>query len=330
VSITICESSDDGHRLNWVRYFEREAALMQRSYAVEPSLARAMAVPGPLIIPMLEQRTMKNLAVMAMRALRGRRTLCLVLRATYAVRSRGVGFAVKRALLRVVRRLPGAGLLSILPVALEPRTGALLTGWIYDPEICDLGEDVLLRTPAPEIAALRDRAAGRMIVVALGRQVEGKGFGFFCDLWAASPEVRERCLFVSAGTVAPELAAQAERFAAAGGVLMNARISDGQLFDLYAVTDAVWCCYSPEYDQASGIFGRAVQFGKTAIVRRGSYVERFAEMIGHPAPAIGWHDDTDAAAVLLGLRRDTDGGEPGRRNAEMNRHNRELFRRYLG
>ena len=37
----------------------------------------------------------------------------------------------------------------------------------------------------------------------------------------------------------------------------------------------IWCCYSPEYDQASGVFGRAVQYGCIPIVREHSVIHKF-------------------------------------------------------
>ena len=44
---------------------------------------------------------------------------------------------------------------------------------------------------------------------------------------------------------------------------------------LYSIADLAWCFYSPEYDQASGILGRALQFSVTPVVRKGSVSEWF-------------------------------------------------------
>lgn len=329
VTVTICESSDEGHRLGYVTYLRGQAERLGQTASVEPLLRRAACSAHTLVLPMLEQRAGANLLTIALRALLGRRTVCLVFRARDAVRSRSWRHAIKRASMAAVKRLPGAALISIVPVPVEPDIAGIVTDWIYDPELCDLDAAALNRVPAPAIAELRQRAGGRTIVAALGRQDRDKGFVFFCELWAAHPELRERCLFVAAGGVPDDLTETARRFAAHGGVLMDGFIDDDTLFDLYAVADAIWCCYAPRYDQASGIFGRAVQFGRTALVRRGSHVERFAAVAGHPAAAIGWDDTLDAARVLLQLSPAAHPQANGLSGGDMRGHNEGVFQRYL-
>jgi hypothetical protein len=49
---------------------------------------------------------------------------------------------------------------------------------------------------------------------------------------------------------------------------------------------------------ASGIFGRAVQYGTPAIVRAGSYLEKLSAELDHPAILIGWNDIAGAARLL--------------------------------
>jgi hypothetical protein len=48
------------------------------------------------------------------------------------------------------------------------------------------------------------------------------------------------------------------------------------LVALYKVSDVVWACYSPEYDQSSGELGRALQYKKAVIVRARSIAENLA------------------------------------------------------
>jgi hypothetical protein len=57
----------------------------------------------------------------------------------------------------------------------------------------------------------------------------------------------------------------------------------------------VWSCYAPDYDQASGIFGRAVQLGVPAIVRTSSYLAKLADHIGHPVLPVSFGDADKAA-----------------------------------
>lgn len=46
-------------------------------------------------------------------------------------------------------------------------------------------------------------------------------------------------------------------------------VTDDEILRLYKVADLAWCCYAPDYDQASGVFGRALQTGVEPVVREG-------------------------------------------------------------
>jgi len=59
-------------------------------------------------------------------------------------------------------------------------------------------------------------------------------------------------------------------------------ISDEELFSLYGCADYIWCKYALSNEISSGIFGRAYQLGKVAIVREGSYLDSLAQHIIHP------------------------------------------------
>ncbi|EDX80022.1 hypothetical protein BBAL3_1179 [Brevundimonas sp. BAL3] len=100
------------------------------------------------------------------------------------------------------------------------------------------------------------------------------------------------------------MAALAADFVGAGGVVVNQFISDEELSSLYGTATVVWGVYAPHYDQASGIFGRAVQYGKPILLRRGSSIARHAEVLGARAVAI---DYGDPEAAVKGLRQAVEG-----------------------
>ena len=78
----------------------------------------------------------------------------------------------------------------------------------------------------------------------------------------------------------------AERFTANGGMLIDRHLDNDELLHLYRRADAIWSCYAPDYNQASGIFGRAVQLGVPAIVRKRSYLQPLAAELEHPVLAL--------------------------------------------
>ena len=69
-----------------------------------------------------------------------------------------------------------------------------------------------------------------------------------------------------------------EKFKQCGGMAINRFVNEDELTALYASSDIIWAFYDEDYDQASGIFGRAVQFGVPSIVRYLSLVDRLCSI----------------------------------------------------
>lgn len=218
-----------------------------------------------------------------LRALRGRRTTGLFLRPMQCFRTeRPFVYATKRWVFHALRHLPGLRLLSIIPFEVEPRLAQVCHDWIHDPQLWDLWLDG--PPELPETALSRRVAAaatGREVMIFIGAGTGIKGFdGFVAEALAQS----DRVLAVMAGRVAPDYAAEAQRLAAAGMVVEDRFVTDDEVLSLYKVADLAWCSYSPDYDQASGIFGRALQTGVTPIVREGSVVASVHAMLDKSAP----------------------------------------------
>lgn len=247
-----------------------------------------------LFSTMLEEHTARFVLVAAVRSLLGQRSVTLLFRPAEAVHGRSARLRLKRLMLGALKHMPGVSILTILPMAMDPAFARVATGWIYDPQLWDLPDDAALPAPPLDLAATAGR---RTLVCALGTQNAGKGFGLFCDIWADA-RIRDRYLFVSAGKVAAPLAERAAAFAASGGMLLDRFISNDELLGIYGASDLVWSCYAPNYDQASGIFGRAMQLGRQTLVRDGSFVEALARHLDRPAVALPW-DAAAAAAALL-------------------------------
>ncbi|RAK52634.1 hypothetical protein DJ018_10545 [Phenylobacterium deserti] len=201
--------------------------------------------------------------------------------------------------MRVLKRWPGVSVISILPADVEPAVISVATDWIYDPQLWDLptvGASVM----SAMAVEIREAAGDRTVVVALGAQNEDKGFHQFVEIWRSSEQLRERFLFVAAGKVASESKGMADEFVRAGGLLRDGFVSDEDMAGAYAVADLMWSCYGPQYNQASGIFGRAVQRAVPVVVRRNSYVEAQARRFGFPNLSLDWTEAREAAAKLLG------------------------------
>jgi hypothetical protein len=265
------------------------------------SFRTAIATNTPVLIPTIEASLPRFFALACLRRLFGRRTAAFLLRPRPVAEARSLRHRIKKNALRWLNRLNGVETIVFLPFEVEPRISSVATGWIFDPQFWDLHfprVQQLTDQTGLLAAQLRSVAAGRLICCAIGRQDRAKGFDQFVRLYASNPELRENMLFVSGGAIDPDLATLIDQFEACGGLVINRNISREELLALYACSDLVWCSYAADYDQASGIFGRAMQCGIPTVVRKGSLLQRFCQMnaIDHIA-----FDENPAQFPVAGL-----------------------------
>lgn len=287
----------DGHRRSYVDLFQRICADAGLTPVLLRSWKAGATDRNPLLVLMIEESFLGFVTAALGRALRGRSTTALLFGGAGLVNGAGIRAIVKRCGLRILTKVPNVTVLAITPFAVVPGLEELADGWIYDPQLWDL--EHAPEVSSPLAAEVRDVAAGRTIVAALGRQSAEKGFDRFSSLWRSSPELRKHCLFVSAGEVDSSLHADAGEFREAGGYLVDRFISDDELMSLYGVCDIVWALYAPSYDQSSGVMGRALQWGRPAVVRRGSQMHDLARYLEVSVIDAPWDDDAEIAEAIL-------------------------------
>ncbi len=251
--------------------------------------------------PWLDDNILVFIRTSLVNMLLGRRTVGLFGRPGDCFRKDRMKYPFKKFVFSVLKRLPGTRVLTILPFYIDPRFENVANGWIHDPQLWDLS---LLMPPHERKGGsftheICRHANGRKTIVALGGQSELKGFDFFVKLWQENLGLQERYLFIAAGEVAAKCKQEARDFVDAGGFLIDRFISDEELMEFYAGADIVWSCYSPFYDLASGIFGRAFQFGKPAIVRKGSYIAAVASYLDPLTLALPYDDLSASSDTLL-------------------------------
>ena len=303
--VTYISDSGDGHHTDFDRLFEAAAQDIGISIDKVSAASQTFDKRLPLFYSMFDRKpsqTFSALLSAALRSLCGRKTVGLFFRPGYCFVQGSIKYWVRRYLFAIVSRLPHVQILSIVPFPLSPRFALVASNWIYDPQLWDtryLGHSHLDNSGMIE-KTLSEKANGRQIIVALGGQNKTKGFDYFTELWCSSPGIREKFLFVAAGKVSDSSKRCAEKFEQNEGLLINRRIEDAELFYLYDKAHAVWSCYAPDYDQSSGIHGRAVQFGIPVIVRAGSLIESLGALLPHPTLALSFDDEASAARMLLG------------------------------
>lgn len=281
-------AGDEGHRGPYVVVLSKFFQLDRR-----PLSWAAIRSRDPVLVPLIEDSLLGYTAVALLRSVMGRRTAGLLFRPRPALEGQTLRLRLKRYVLGFLRRLPRVQTITILPFSVEPTFSKVATSWIYDPQLWDLDFARPSSISQNLVTQLKNVSAGRPICVSLGRQDRSKGFDRFTSTFLKSADLRESVLFAFGGKVDKELRPNLDAFCAAGGFACDRFISDEELLALYSCATTVWCVYAPDYDQASGILGRAAQLGIPVIVRRDSLIHRLCEVEGFAHLAIDecqqWH-----------------------------------------
>lgn len=287
--------SELGHRPSYNSVLE--SALREVGLVLRNPLPSAVAD----FFPMLDDNIFEFSRAAILNGLRGKRTVGLFFRPGECFLTSKLKYRFKRALFFLLKRLPHTHIITILPFQLDDRFQSVATGWIHDPQFWDLGY-FDAKTTEQSCAVekqVKDVAQQRRILVALGSQTRIKGFDLFCRMWCEQSALREKFLFVAAGKVDSQFEKIAAKVTNLGGVVFNRQISDEELFCLYRASDMVWSCYAPDYNQSSGILGRAFQFGKPSLIREGSFLASYATLLGHAALPLPFGDVGLAARRIL-------------------------------
>lgn len=209
------------------------------------------------------------IAVAILRAIQRKPTTGLFLRPLQCFRTeRPIIYPMKRRAFRWLCKLPRLRLLSIIPHDIRPELAEVSNDWIHDPQMWDLWLDGPPILPDTDLSQQVDAARnGRKVMIFIGGANLRKGFdGFVARAEAEAANI----LFVSAGRISPDCAHLAAKLRKLGMIVEDRFVTDDEILSLYKVADYAWCCYAPDYDQASGVFGRALQTGVEPVVRKES------------------------------------------------------------
>jgi len=266
--------SESGHRLEYIKFSESQLG------GVRIAGLSLIKTPKPLLFLMVEESFLLYVLISLVRSLLGRRTVGLVFRAKECVQGNSLRLKIKYAIMRALRHINNVKSVSIVPFFVCPEVENICDYWIHDFQFWDREflESLTCESEVVEVIEyIKAKAAGRKILCAVGKQDKSKGFDEFIRLYLSSEQLREEYLFVSGGKISGIDSELVKAFEGSGGLLIDKRISDSELVALYKAADVIWVCYAPDYDQSSGILGRALQYELAVIVRGGSVIESLAK-----------------------------------------------------
>jgi hypothetical protein len=296
-----------GHRQSYLDLFEAKFGLMpMHGAATTATLARLIESPATLFIT-LDDHVATFTRVALERARLRRPTVGLFLRPHACFAPFGAKSITRRALFTALKHAPGLTVATITPFEFAPEFAAISHRGLADPQYWDLLDraDAIALTPLAR--EIKQRAAGRRIVTAIGQIEPSKGHDFLLQALQAQPDLAQNVLVTIAGEAHRNIdLAMALR--EAGALVIDRFLSDAEVESLYRVSDAIWGCYAPERDQASGVSGRAFQLGVPLIAREGAIVARVADHLGARCISVGWNDAHGLAARLGELQGIATGG----------------------
>lgn len=291
-------TSLSGHR-------EEYLSLLVDIFDFEPSIGKVNGqrlyklVSAPrLVFSSLDDDVFGFCFISMLRSLFGRKTVGLFIRPQSCF-FKGPKAVVKRVLFAVMCRLSRVSIFTIVPYDIDPSLSKVSTGWVHDPQMWDLTDKEVSGNIESELShKIIHEAHGRTIVSYLGRISLHKGFESLVRLIKHEPDLRKDFFFVAAGSVDKDCIEYVKTAGSMGIYVVDRFIAQDELLSLYSTTDMVWCCYDQAYDQASGVFGRCIQFGKVPIVRLGSVIQRYGAMTSASIIAIDPNDLFGAADQL--------------------------------
>lgn len=280
-----------GHRKAYLEFIKEQFG------GIRISQKKIISWESPVIFLMIEENFFLYILTGIIRNFFGRRTIGLLFRPGPASKALTVKLQVKRLLLKFLCKLPSVRTISIVPTILDPKIESIANDWIFDFQLWDLTNEELSHykilkekfqktqiIPSSEadqinkidgltfFERIKIFAAGRSILVSLGIQNKNKGLELLTQKLTSNNS--KDWVILICGKFDFDTNKLKSTIESHGALIIDRFLSESELSEAYAVADAVWCLYDPSYDQASGILGRAIQFGIPPIVRTDSISEK--------------------------------------------------------
>lgn len=280
---------EGGHRADYMRFVENKYG------ASRVSLIGVFLSKKPVLFLMAEERPIFVVFSMILRRLLGRRTIALLFRLRPLINGKGLVSSVKRMILFAVKRSDKYGFISIIPNHIYPEVLTVCRYSIFDFQFWDcLDRDVATS------------ARNENGIAILGRQDVEKGFHYVSSFLSEFKSIDTIDIYGKISAECEYCLADIKEIIPDADV-QNRFVADEEIFEAYTRNKYVWCCYSPSYDQSSGILGRAIQFGNIPVVRKSSLSEAYCRILANEYVAVNVLDDFVVSYEFCSGSRGNDG-----------------------
>jgi hypothetical protein len=200
--------------------------------------------------------------------------------------------SIMKLYLRLWKHLYKQTTLSIIPYHLDKRLSNYTKNCIYDPQMWDMYCIEYRNQLDLDVAYAKRQVEhnNKPLVVFLGKFTHRKGLKEFVRFVEIN---RNDFQFIVAGKIPTENIEYIEHLKALGVKVINEFLEESKLLGFYKVADFTWCYYLPIYDQTSGVFGRAIQFGVIPIVRLDSMISYIAKKENIPCVELNFESENN-------------------------------------
>ena len=265
----------NGHRESYNELFVSCFSLSPLTGKMNVKKFFSLVSAKKLLFGTLDDGYFSFMLISVLRTVLGKKTVAIFIRPAQCFMSNKIIYRIKFFLFYFLKRLKKISVVTIVPFSIRESYKKVAAIGLHDPQLWDLSEEKHWGLESELSARIISQAKGRKIVSFVGSVSENKGIEFFIRLIAGNSYLKKDFLFVIAGKFNTSTVDYKEKIKDFDVVVYDKFINNLELSSLYNVSDYVWCCYHPDYDQASGVFGRAVQSGTIAITREGALLNDY-------------------------------------------------------
>lgn len=290
-------TGDSGHRAEYQALFMLIFGFEPSQGPISGAVRRQLINANQLLFATIDDDLRGYFFVALFRSFSGRKTVGVYLRPQSCL-AKGLKPFIKVTLFRLLRCLPKITTLSSIPFDLLDGQQKIVSGWLHDPQLWDIVD--ASEHPDPTTTdTVRTLSEGRKVLAFLGHISTVKGFSLLAAMIMHRPSLAQQYCIIVAGPLESECREQVNQLTQFGVTVWPRRLEEAEMAAIYAEADLIWACYNPSYDQASGIFGRAIQRHRMVVVRQGATITKYADILGHPYIALPY-DPIMAAEKLAG------------------------------
>ena len=200
--------------------------------------------------------------IMLLRNISGRKSIIFSIRTEYLLRS-SIKSLIKRLLYTSLISCRNIKIVSIHKLSKSKRISRYITDYIYDLQYWDLPYLNFKKAAPPEINNIQFK---KPVLLIIGKLSDKRNKTEILSVLENNNDLNYQIIISSEMSLHDLKIFESNN----NCIVVNRYVTNDELYYLYHISDIIFCYYN-SVDRPSGIFGRAMQLGKYAVVKSDSY-----------------------------------------------------------